>query len=100
MHNSIQQALKTAEELIHILLQEKERQRAWNSIMELEVDMKERRRGEVEPLSVTQLSTALDAAILSQGSTELALIYLIDRYELNLNGLKAILVGIWHKDIL
>ena len=55
--------------------------------------MKKRRRGEVEQLSAAQLETALDEAILSKGTAELALIYLIDRYEFDLGALKARLVG-------
>jgi hypothetical protein len=60
----------------------------------MEVPSKKRRRGEVEPLSAGQLEATLDAAVLSHGSAELALIYLIDRYEFDLGTLKARLIGI------
>jgi hypothetical protein len=59
----------------------------------MEVPTKKRRRGEVEHLSTAQLEATLDAAILSQGTAELALIYLIDRYEFDLVALKARHVG-------
>ena len=63
----------------------------------MEVRMKKRRRGEVKHLSAAQLETTLDEAILSQGTAELALIYLIDRYEFDLGALKARLAGMQFK---
>ena len=60
----------------------------------MEVRTKKRRRGEVEQLSAGQLEQTLDEAILSQGTAELALIYLIDHYEFDLGALKARLVGV------
>ena len=62
----------------------------------MQVQTKKRRQGEVEHLSPAQLEATLDAAIqpiLSQDSPELAIIYLIDRYEFDLDALKAKLVG-------
>jgi hypothetical protein len=59
----------------------------------MEIPTKKRRRGEAKHLSAAQLETTLDAAILSQGTAELAFIYLIDRYEFDLGALKAKLVG-------
>lgn len=58
----------------------------------MEVQTKKRRQGEVEHLSAAQLATILDDAILSQGTAELALIYLINHYEFDLGALKARLV--------
>ena len=63
----------------------------------MEVRAKKRRRGEVEHLSAAQLQKTLDEAILSQGTAELALIYLIERYEFDLGALKARLVGMQFK---
>ena len=60
----------------------------------MEVRTKKRRRGEVEQLSAGQLEQTLDEAILSQGTAELALIYLIDHYEFDLGALKVRLVGV------
>lgn len=59
----------------------------------MEAPAKKRRRGEVKPLSKAELETALDEAILSKGIAELASIYLIDRYEFDLDALKARLAG-------
>ena len=59
----------------------------------MEAPAKKRRLGEVKQLSKAELETALDDAILSKGTAELALIYLIDRYEFDLDALKARLVG-------
>ena len=42
------------------------------------VAAKKRRRGEVEKLPVARLEMALDEAIDSQGSAELAIMYLFD----------------------
>jgi hypothetical protein len=39
-------------------------------------------------LSAAQLEAALDEAVLSKGTAELAFIYLIDRYEFDLDALK------------
>jgi hypothetical protein len=50
-------------------------------------------RREVEHLSKAQLKIALEEAIMSQGTSELAVIYLINHYEFDLRILKAILVG-------
>ena len=65
-----------------------------NFVYAMEVRTKKRRRGEVEQLSAGQLEQTLDEAILSQGTVELALIYLIDHYEFDLGALKARLVGV------
>lgn len=59
----------------------------------MEAPAKKRRRGEVKQLSKDELETALDDAILSKGTAELALMYLIDRYEFDLDALRARLVG-------
>lgn len=53
------------------------------------VAAKKRRRGEVEKLPVARLEMALDEAIDSQGSAELAIIYLMNHYEFDLGALKA-----------
>ena len=52
-------------------------------------DLSTNEEAAVEPLSVAQLGRALESALLSQGSVELALIYLINRYEMDLIALKA-----------
>ena len=54
----------------------------------------QRRSDDKLNLSKAELETALDDAILSKGSAEIALIYLVDRYEFDLDALKARLVGI------
>ena len=59
----------------------------------MEVQTKKRRRGQVDRLSAAQLEATLDDAILSQGSAALALIYLIDHYEFDLDALKDRLAG-------
>ena len=59
----------------------------------MEAPAKKRRRGEVKQLSKAELETALDEAILSKGIAELASIYLIDRYEFDVDALKARLAG-------
>ena len=46
---------------------------------------------------MAQLETTLDEAILSQGTAEIALIYLIDCYEFDLGALKARLAGMQFK---
>jgi hypothetical protein len=67
----------------------------------MEVETKKRRRGELEHLPASQLEATLGSTILSRGSAELALDYLIDRYNFDLDALKAKLVGrqfesAWH----
>ena len=52
-----------------------------------------RRRGETKPLPTNGLSAALDSAIASQGSAELAVIYLMDKYDFDLDELKARIEG-------
>ena len=52
-------------------------------------DLSTNEEAAVEPLSMAQLGRALESALLSHGSVELALIYLINRYELDLIALKA-----------
>jgi len=59
----------------------------------MEGPMKKRRRGEVEQLSAAQLEAALDEAILSKGTAELALIYLIDLYEFDLDAFKGLAIS-------
>jgi hypothetical protein len=59
----------------------------------MQVQTKKRRQGEVKHLYAAQLEATLDAAILSQDSPELAVIYLTDHYEFDLDALKAKLVG-------
>jgi hypothetical protein len=59
----------------------------------MEAPAKKQRRGEVKQLSKAELETALDDAILSKGTGELALIYLIHRYEFDIDALKDRLVG-------
>jgi hypothetical protein len=54
---------------------------------------KKRRRGEVEDLPVQDLPVALQSAITSRGSAELALLFLIDKYDFNLDALKSRLQG-------
>jgi hypothetical protein len=54
---------------------------------------RKRRRGELEDLSNQDLPTALESAITSQGSAELALLFLIDNYDFNLDALKRRLQG-------
>lgn len=48
-----------------------------------------RRLGEVEQLSRDQLEATLDPAIASQDNAEFVITYLIDRYEFDLDALKA-----------
>ena len=54
-----------------------------------EESTKKRRRGEVEQLSDSQLEAALDEAILSKDTAELAVTNLVDRYNLDLVALSA-----------
>ena len=53
---------------------------------------KHQRRSDDE-VKKAELETALDEAILSKGTAELASIYLIDRYEFDVDALKARLAG-------
>jgi hypothetical protein len=55
----------------------------------MEVETKKRRRGEVEHLPASQLEATLGSTILSRGSAELTLDYLIDRRNFDLDALKA-----------
>jgi len=55
---------------------------------------KKRRRGQTTSLSLGDLQTALDSAISSQGNTELAFLYLIDRYDFDLNEMTIRLQGL------
>ena len=53
-----------------------------------------RRQGQVDEDSpTTGLQAALESAITSQGSAELALLYLIDHYDFNLDALKSRMQG-------
>ena len=61
-----------------------------HSLMDSETPAKKRRRGESGD---AELETALDDAILCKGTAELALSYLIDCYDFDLDDLKTRLVG-------
>jgi hypothetical protein len=52
-----------------------------------------RRGGELKDLSLHDLPAALEFAITSQGSAELALLFLIENYDFNLDALKGRLQG-------
>jgi hypothetical protein len=52
-----------------------------------------KRRREVEHLSTAQLETALEDAIVSQGTSELALMYLMNHYDFDFHILESIFVG-------
>ena len=52
-----------------------------------------RRQGEVQDLPTTGLQAALESAIASKGSEELALLYLIDNFDFNLDALKRCMQG-------
>jgi hypothetical protein len=56
---------------------------------------KKRRRGTVEKLSAIGLNDALDAAVDSQGTAELAFLYLIDRYDFDPDELRHRLEGLY-----
>ena len=62
----------------------------------MEPPLKKRRLqvGEVEQLPTHRLEATLDSAIASQGSVELAIIYLFNRYNFDFNALKAKLKGL------
>ena len=56
---------------------------------------KQRRRGEVELTSEDELRQALDSAISSQRSAELALLHLFKSYDFNLDHLRRLLLGLF-----
>ncbi len=55
---------------------------------------KKRRRGEVELTSEDELVQALDSAISSQHTTELAVLHLLNGYDFDLNNLRRLLLGL------
>lgn len=66
----------------------------------MESPVKKRRLGDVEQLRMDQLEVILDSAIASQGSAEIAIIYLFDRYEFDLDAVKARLRGMQFESVL
>lgn len=54
---------------------------------------KKRRRGEVELTSQDELLQALNSAISSQHSAELAVLHLFKSYDFNLDDLRRLLLG-------
>ena len=59
---------------------------------------RKRRRGKVKVTS-DKLSTIFDSAICSKGSAELAVLHLLDRYELNLDDLRRLISG-WYSSLI
>jgi hypothetical protein len=55
---------------------------------------RKRRRVETQPLPRENLSDALDSAIASQGTAELAVLYLISKYDFDINDLKSRIQGV------
>jgi len=56
---------------------------------------KKRRRGEVEVTSQDTLLEALNSAISSQKSAELAVLHLFKAYDFNINDLRCLLLGLF-----
>jgi hypothetical protein len=54
---------------------------------------RKRRRGEVEDLPLHDLPATLESAITSHGSAELAVLFLIEKYDFNLDALRGRLQG-------
>ena len=54
-----------------------------------------RRRGEVKLTSEDELVQALDSAICSQHTAELAVLYLFNNYDFDLDNLRRILLGLF-----
>jgi hypothetical protein len=59
----------------------------------MESPTKKWQHGEMKLLPTNGLSETLDSAIASQGSAELAVIYLMDKYDFDLDELKAQIEG-------